>query len=73
MRRGITSGDGFFHVCGEFLIYFLIETVPAEGIGDARPERHGQASCRTRLMAVLTVRQRVTSASSCFLPAAVSW
>jgi hypothetical protein len=27
-------------VGGEFLINFLIETVPAEGVGDARPERH---------------------------------
>jgi hypothetical protein len=36
----IAGGDGFFNVGGEFLIDFVIETIPAEGVGDARPERH---------------------------------
>jgi hypothetical protein len=36
----IAGGDGFFDVGGEFLIDFVIETVPSERVGDARPERH---------------------------------
>jgi hypothetical protein len=36
----IAGGDGFFDVGVEFLVDFAIETVPAEGVGDARPERH---------------------------------
>jgi hypothetical protein len=36
----IAGGDSFFYVGGEFLIDFVIETVPAEDVGDARPERH---------------------------------
>jgi hypothetical protein len=36
----IAGSDGLFDVGGEFLVDFVIETVPVEDVGDARPERH---------------------------------